>query len=274
MGKAETPTSVSVSRNNCGRYRGGPAGPRRATAAKGTSRRLWRFNGSAGGHRSGAPVDNHKDCRLVRGTTDAPDALTDPAVLPDTIVEMIGHRDYPCPCPTHVTVTIRAAKAGGGTAAFGTTGGGCPLAAACTTAKTGRTISVGRYEAELTRARATQQDGRVPEVVDTQGAQTQIRLALSKMRLRKLGLRSTPPPGAVNRSSSGPRPAISSVSGPVRKAGKGTTRRLWVLGVPKMTLPRPSQVASSMERRRRWRSTRPTRRAAASPHRISVEART
>jgi len=61
-------------------------------------------------------------------------------------------------CPAHVTVTIRAAKAGGGTAAFGTACGGCPLAAACTTAKTGRTISVGRYEAELTRARATQQD--------------------------------------------------------------------------------------------------------------------
>ena len=28
--------------------------------------------------------------------TDAPDALTVQAVLPDTIVEMIGHRDYPC----------------------------------------------------------------------------------------------------------------------------------------------------------------------------------
>ena len=61
-------------------------------------------------------------------------------------------------CPAHVSVAIRAAKAGGGTAAFATACGGCPLAAACTTAATGRTITIGRYEAELTRARTTQQD--------------------------------------------------------------------------------------------------------------------
>ena len=61
-------------------------------------------------------------------------------------------------CPAHVSVPIKPAKAGGGTAAFGTACAGCPLAAQCTTAKTGRTISIGRYEAELTRARATQQD--------------------------------------------------------------------------------------------------------------------
>ena len=61
-------------------------------------------------------------------------------------------------CPARVTVPIRPAKAGGGTAAFGTACAGCPLAAQCTTAKTGRTISIGAYEGELTRARATQQD--------------------------------------------------------------------------------------------------------------------
>ena len=61
-------------------------------------------------------------------------------------------------CPAHVSVAIRAAKAGGGTAAFATACGGCPLAAACTTSATGRTITIGRYEAELTRARTTQQD--------------------------------------------------------------------------------------------------------------------
>ena len=61
-------------------------------------------------------------------------------------------------CPAHVTVTIRAAKAGGGTAAFGTACAGCPLAAQCTTGKTGRTIRIGAYEGELTRARATQKD--------------------------------------------------------------------------------------------------------------------
>jgi hypothetical protein len=59
-------------------------------------------------------------------------------------------------CPARVTVPIRAAKAGGGTAAFAGACAGCPLAAQCTTAKTGRTISIGAYEGELTRA--TQQD--------------------------------------------------------------------------------------------------------------------
>src|ERR1035437_1376403 len=61
-------------------------------------------------------------------------------------------------CPADVTVPIRAAEAGGGTAAFAGTCAGCPLAAQCTTAKTGRTIRIGAYEGELTRARATQQD--------------------------------------------------------------------------------------------------------------------
>ncbi len=61
-------------------------------------------------------------------------------------------------CPAHHSVAIRAAKAVGGTAAFATACGGCPLAAQCTTSATGRTITIGRYETELSRARSTQQD--------------------------------------------------------------------------------------------------------------------
>ena len=61
-------------------------------------------------------------------------------------------------CPAGVVVAIRAAKAGGGTAAFAAACGGCPLAAACTTAKAGRVIWIGRYEAELVRARTTQSE--------------------------------------------------------------------------------------------------------------------
>ena len=202
--------------------------------------------------------------------TDAPDALTVPAVLPDTIVEMIGHRDYPCPCPAHVTVTIRAAKAGGGTAAFGTTGGGCPLAAACTTAKTGRTINVGRYEAELTRARATQQDGRVPEVVDTQGAQTQIRLCPLEDAAAEVGVAQHPATGGgeqeLIRATTSDQ--LGQRAGQESREGNGAA--LVGLGGAEDDLATPSQVASSMERRRRWRSIRPTRRAAASPHRIPV----
>ncbi|WP_448072486.1 transposase [Georgenia yuyongxinii] len=61
-------------------------------------------------------------------------------------------------CPAAVTVAIRPARGGGGTAAFGAACASCPLVAQCTTATAGRTITISRYEAELTRARATQAD--------------------------------------------------------------------------------------------------------------------
>ena len=61
-------------------------------------------------------------------------------------------------CPADIVVPIRAAKTGGGTAAFAAACDGCPLAAQCTTAKAGRVIRIGRYEAELVRARTTQAD--------------------------------------------------------------------------------------------------------------------
>ena len=61
-------------------------------------------------------------------------------------------------CPAEVSVPIRPAKAGGGTAAFGTACAACPLATQCTGARTGRTITISPYEAELTRARTTQKD--------------------------------------------------------------------------------------------------------------------
>jgi hypothetical protein len=61
-------------------------------------------------------------------------------------------------CPGEVTVNIRPAKAGGGTAAFGTACAGCPLAAQCTSSGAGRTITIGRYEDALVRARAAQKD--------------------------------------------------------------------------------------------------------------------
>ena len=61
-------------------------------------------------------------------------------------------------CPAHVSVAIQTIKAGGGIAAFGTLCADCPPAAACTTSAAGRRITIGRYEAELTRARTTQQN--------------------------------------------------------------------------------------------------------------------
>ncbi len=59
-------------------------------------------------------------------------------------------------CPGAVTVPIRPAKGGGGTAVFGPACASCPLATQCTSSTAGRTITISRYEAELTRARTTQ----------------------------------------------------------------------------------------------------------------------
>ena len=59
-------------------------------------------------------------------------------------------------CPNAVTVAIRPAKAGGGTALFGAACAACPLAVQCTGSAAGRTIKITRYEAELDRARTAQ----------------------------------------------------------------------------------------------------------------------
>ena len=63
-------------------------------------------------------------------------------------------------CPGQVTVAIRAAKSGGGTAAFGAACTGCPLAAQCTTSDAGRTVTITAFEVQLARARAAQADPR------------------------------------------------------------------------------------------------------------------
>jgi len=61
-------------------------------------------------------------------------------------------------CPAGETVPIRldGNGTGDGTARFGTACAGCPFAAQCTNAKTGRTITVSRYHDLLTAARARQ----------------------------------------------------------------------------------------------------------------------
>ncbi|PSK65420.1 hypothetical protein B0E53_02640 [Micromonospora sp. MH33] len=61
-------------------------------------------------------------------------------------------------CPNQTTVPIRRNRAGDGTADFGTACATCPLAARCTTSKSGRKVAVGRHERLLARARATSTD--------------------------------------------------------------------------------------------------------------------
>jgi hypothetical protein len=62
-------------------------------------------------------------------------------------------------CPAGVTVPIRAATGRhAGAARFGAACRACPLAARCTTAKEGRTITIGPHEARLAAARIRQAD--------------------------------------------------------------------------------------------------------------------
>lgn len=61
-------------------------------------------------------------------------------------------------CPAGVTVPIRASSGGrhAGAARFGAACRTCPLAGQCTTARDGRTITIGPHEARLAAARQAQ----------------------------------------------------------------------------------------------------------------------
>jgi len=61
-------------------------------------------------------------------------------------------------CPNGQTTSIRRGKDGDGTASFAGACTDCPLRAQCTSARTGRTIQVGRYEQRLADARQQQKD--------------------------------------------------------------------------------------------------------------------
>ncbi len=61
-------------------------------------------------------------------------------------------------CPNNQSTPIKVNKKGVGKAAFGDLCARCPLADQCTTSKRGRTISVGRYQTKLARAREAQKD--------------------------------------------------------------------------------------------------------------------
>jgi hypothetical protein len=88
-------------------------------------------------------------------------------------------------CPGGVTVPIRPARAGGGTAYFGSACPACPLRAQCTTAGGGRTVSVGPYEQTLTDARARQTDP--AWVADYRGTRPKVERKLGHLVRRHYG---------------------------------------------------------------------------------------
>lgn len=89
-------------------------------------------------------------------------------------------------CPNNVTVTIRRSNDGtNGTAAFGVVCGECPLREACTTSKTGRTISVGQFEAALAAARQRQTDSGWQ--ADYRATRSKVERKLAHLMFRKHG---------------------------------------------------------------------------------------
>ena len=61
-------------------------------------------------------------------------------------------------CPAGVTATLQPAGTASAMAYFGAACANCPLAPQCTTAKGGRTITIGPHEEHLVRARTAQRD--------------------------------------------------------------------------------------------------------------------
>jgi IS5 family transposase len=88
-------------------------------------------------------------------------------------------------CPGGVSAAIRPARAGGGTAYFGSSCPACPLRARCTTADGGRTVSVGPYEQALTEARARQTDP--AWVADYRATRPKVERKLAHLMRRKHG---------------------------------------------------------------------------------------
>jgi hypothetical protein len=88
-------------------------------------------------------------------------------------------------CPGGITAPIRPARAGGGTAYFGSACPVCPLRSQCTTAAGGRTISIGPHEQALTDARTRQTDP--AWAADYRGTRPKIERKLGHLMRRKHG---------------------------------------------------------------------------------------
>ncbi|MEP7021857.1 MAG: transposase [Pseudonocardiales bacterium] len=88
-------------------------------------------------------------------------------------------------CPGEVTMPIRRGRDGDGIAYFGEGCAACPLRAQCTTATSGRTVSVGRHEQRLADARAEQ---RQPEwQADYRATRPKVERKLAHLMRRKHG---------------------------------------------------------------------------------------
>jgi IS5 family transposase len=106
---------------------------------------------------SGELIERLDDASVSNGIKCQPSAAVKGCVAKDRFTIDLDSKTVTC--PAGVTVPIRAATGRhGGTARFAAACRTCPLAAQCTTAKEGRTITIGPHEARLAAARTRQQD--------------------------------------------------------------------------------------------------------------------
>lgn len=88
-------------------------------------------------------------------------------------------------CPFGITVSIKPASAGGGTAHFGHNCAPCPLREQCTQSRSGRTVGVGPYEEFLSEARERQSDP--AWVADYRATRPKIERKIAHLMRRKHG---------------------------------------------------------------------------------------
>jgi DDE family transposase/transposase-like protein DUF772 len=88
-------------------------------------------------------------------------------------------------CPNQVTVPVVWTKRSGGTARFAPACATCPLAGGCTASPDGRTIRLGRHEAQLASARAQRRDP--ARVADYRATRPKVERKLGHLMRRRHG---------------------------------------------------------------------------------------
>ncbi len=143
------------SAGNTGRTGAGGPGVGAGTAAAGGDRAAVYGDAAYG---SGELVERVEGAGLHNGIKVQPPPAVTGHFPKDRFA--IDLHDKTVTCPAGVTVPIRASghKRHAGAARFGATCRTCPLAAQCTTAQGGRTITIGPHEARLAAARTRQTD--------------------------------------------------------------------------------------------------------------------
>jgi hypothetical protein len=104
---------------------------------------------------SGAFLDLLAGANIASGCKTQPPTAAGGRFAKDRFVIDLGADTVTC--PAKMTVPIRRGREGDGIAYFGDGCATCPLRTQCTTAASGRTVSVGRHEQRLAEARAEQQ---------------------------------------------------------------------------------------------------------------------